>query len=55
MIHKRKPSAHQKQMRFMTLLFGAIAIFVPVVVILVVSRPVGGYHLAAISSIRLGF
>jgi hypothetical protein len=42
--HKRKPSPHQKQMRFMTFLFAAIMIAVLIAVMLLVNRPVGGYH-----------
>jgi len=37
--NKRRPSAHQKQMRFMTFLFGAIMISVAVALIWIVSRP----------------
>ncbi len=44
MANKRQPSPHQKQMRFMTILFGALIILVLVVLMLVLNRPVGGYH-----------
>jgi hypothetical protein len=42
--HKRKPSAYQKQVRFLAILAGVIMILVLVGVILLFNRPVGGYN-----------
>jgi len=42
--NKRKPTPHQKQIRFMMFFFGAIMIIVLVGVMLLLNRPVGGYH-----------
>jgi hypothetical protein len=41
---KRRPSAHQRQMRFFAILFGAIMIAVLVALILIFNQPPGGYH-----------
>ncbi len=43
MAHKRKPTAHQKQVRFLMILLGAIMIIAVVGMILLLNRPVGGY------------
>jgi hypothetical protein len=40
---KRKPSAHQKQIRFIAFVFGMIMLLAVVGVLLMTSRPVGGY------------
>lgn len=37
--HKRKPSPHQKQIRFFMIFFGAIMILAAVGVILLLERP----------------
>jgi t-SNARE complex subunit (syntaxin) len=42
--HKRKPTSHQKQIRFLGILFGAIMVVVVVVVLVLLNRPPGGYH-----------
>jgi hypothetical protein len=42
--NKRKPSAHQKQIRFLAILFGAIMVIIVVGLMLLLNRPVGGYH-----------
>jgi predicted nucleic acid-binding Zn ribbon protein len=42
--HKRRPTPHQKQVRFMMFFFGAIMILVVVALLLLFNRPVGGYH-----------
>jgi t-SNARE complex subunit (syntaxin) len=42
--HKRKPTSHQKQIRFLAILFGAIMVVVVVVVLVLLNRPPGGYH-----------
>ena len=42
--HKRKPTPHQKQIRFLMLFFGAILIILVVAAMLLLNRPVGGYH-----------
>jgi len=41
--HKRKPSGHQKQIRFLTIVLGVILIFILVGLILLLNKPVGGY------------
>jgi hypothetical protein len=41
--HKRKPSAHQKQIRFLTFFFGAILIAVVVGLLILFNRPPGGH------------
>ena len=41
---KRKPTPHQKQIRFMLFFFGALMIIVVVALLLLLNRPVGGYH-----------
>ena len=41
--HKRRPSAYQKQIRFLTILFAVIMILILVGLILLLNRPVGGY------------
>jgi hypothetical protein len=40
--HKRRPSAHQKQIRFLTFSFGAIMIVVVVALLWLFNRPPGG-------------
>lgn len=42
--NKRKPTAHQKQVRFLTILFGAIMLIVVIGIMLILNRPPGGYH-----------
>ena len=42
--HKRKLTEHQKQIRFIMYLVGAVLVVTLVVMILVLNRPVGGYH-----------
>jgi hypothetical protein len=42
--HKRRPTAHQKQIRFLMFLFGALMLLVLLGVMLLLNRPVGGYH-----------
>jgi hypothetical protein len=44
MPHKRRPTAHQKQIRFLMIFFGAVMLLVLVGVMLLLNRPVGGYH-----------
>jgi hypothetical protein len=41
--NKRRPSAHQKQIRFLTFLFGAILIAIVVAALLLFNRPPGGH------------
>jgi hypothetical protein len=43
--HKRKPTAHQKQIRFLLFFCATIMIIAVVVIILLMGRPVGGFHL----------
>jgi hypothetical protein len=40
--NKRRPSAHQKQIRFFTIFFGVIFIAVAVAILLMLNRPPGG-------------
>ena len=42
--HKRKPTAHQRQIRFLAFLFGTIMVAVVVAVMLLLNRPPGGGH-----------
>ena len=42
--HKRKPTAHQKQIRFLAVLFAIIMVAFLVGMMLLFNRPVGGYH-----------
>lgn len=42
--NKRRPTAHQKQIRFLAILFGVIMLLVVVGLMLLLNRPVGGYH-----------
>ncbi len=44
MAHKRRPTGHQKQIRFLMFLLGAIMLLVVVGLMLLLNRPVGGYH-----------
>ena len=44
MAHKRRPTAHQKQIRFLAILFVIIMILAIVGLMLLLNRPVGGYH-----------
>jgi hypothetical protein len=41
--HKRRPTAHQRQIRFLMIFFGAIMVIAVVVMIVLLNRPVGGY------------
>jgi len=41
---KRKPTAYQKQIRFLAILFGVLMIVVVVALLLLLDRPPGGYH-----------
>ena len=43
-MHKRKPTAHQKQIRLLAILAGVIMILIVVGVILLFNQPVGGYN-----------
>jgi hypothetical protein len=40
---KRKPSEHQKRIRFFTLLFGALAVLIPLIIIWFMNRPPGSH------------
>jgi hypothetical protein len=42
--NKRRPSAHQKQIRFLTFFFGTVMVVVAVALILLFSRPPGVPH-----------
>jgi hypothetical protein len=42
--NKRRPSAHQKQIRFLTVLFGTIMVLTVVVLLWLFNRPPGGVH-----------
>jgi hypothetical protein len=42
--NRRRPTAHQKQIRFLGVFFGAIMVVAVVVAIILFNRPVGGYH-----------
>jgi hypothetical protein len=42
--HKRRPTEHQRQIRFLAILFGAVMIIAVIAMMLWWSRPVGGYH-----------
>ena len=42
--HKRKPTAHQKQIRFIAILACVVLMAVVVVLILFLNNPVGGYQ-----------
>jgi hypothetical protein len=44
MPHKRHPTAYQKQIRFIMVFFGIILVLLLVGVILLLNRPMGGYH-----------
>jgi len=41
--NKRRATAHQKQILFLSLLFGALMIIAVVGLLLLINRPVGGY------------
>jgi hypothetical protein len=43
MPHKRRPTDHQKQIRFLAILFALIMILVVVGTMLLLNRPMGGY------------
>jgi hypothetical protein len=43
MSHKRRPTGHQKQIRFLAIFFGVVMILSVVGMILLLNRPVGGY------------
>jgi hypothetical protein len=40
--NKRRPSAHQRQIKFLTIFFGAVMIAVVVALLLLFNRPPGG-------------
>ena len=42
--HKRRPTAHQKQIRFIAILVCVVLIMGVVAVILMMNQPVGGYQ-----------
>jgi hypothetical protein len=42
--HKRKLTSHQRQIRFILILFGTIMVVAVVGLILLLNRPVGGYQ-----------
>ena len=42
--NKRKPTPHQKQIRFLMIFFGALMVIIVVALMLLLNRPVGGYH-----------
>jgi hypothetical protein len=44
MSSNRKPTAHQRQMRFLLYFFGTLMILAVVGVIILLNRPVGGFH-----------
>ncbi len=44
--HKRKPTAHQKQIRFLAVLLGILMLLAGIGVMLLLNRPAGGYHLS---------
>ncbi|MGA2244486.1 MAG: hypothetical protein ABSH48_05760 [Verrucomicrobiota bacterium] len=44
MSHRRQPTAYQKQVRFILVFFGLLLVLAVVGIILLLSRPVGGYH-----------
>jgi len=41
---KRQPTPHQKQIRFFAILFTVIVILLATGLILMLNRPIGGYH-----------
>jgi hypothetical protein len=41
---KRKPSAHQKQVRFFVFFFGTIMITAVIAMLIFLNRPIGGFH-----------
>jgi hypothetical protein len=43
MARKRSLTAHQKQIRFLAILFGVVMLIAVLGIILLVNRPVGGY------------
>ena len=43
MAHKRRPTAHQKQIRFLMVLAAIVMILCVVGLIVLLNRPVGGY------------
>lgn len=44
MAHKRRPTAHQKQIRFLAICLGIILLLAVIGILLLVNQPVGGYH-----------
>jgi len=44
MAHKRRPTAHQKQIRFIAILAIVVLMIAVVGVILLLNQPVGGYQ-----------
>ncbi|HUC84658.1 MAG TPA: hypothetical protein VL970_05645 [Candidatus Acidoferrales bacterium] len=44
MPHKRRPTAYQKEIWFLTILLAVIMILAIVGVMLLLNRPPGGYH-----------
>jgi predicted nucleic acid-binding Zn ribbon protein len=44
MAHKRKPTGHQKQIRFLAIFFGVLMLLIVVGMMLLLNRPVGGYR-----------
>ena len=43
MPHKRRPTGHQKQIRFLLFLCGALLLLALIGMMLLLNRPVGGY------------
>jgi hypothetical protein len=44
MAHKRRLTAHQKQIRFIAILAGVVLMIAVVAIILLMNQPVGGYQ-----------
>jgi len=42
--HKRRATAHQRQIRFLMIFFGTIMVIAVVAMIVLLNRPIGGYH-----------
>jgi Tfp pilus assembly protein PilN len=42
--HKWRPTEHQRQIRFLMFLIGAVMVIAVIVMMLVLNAPVGGYH-----------
>jgi hypothetical protein len=44
MPHKRRPTAYQKQIRFILIFFGLVLLLLLLGVMFLLNRPPGGYH-----------